>query len=473
MRNWFVASFVALLSLNCGLEEGDAEELVGESSADLATKGPIGVSIDKLGHRFTDWGFDIKQDCEPGAAPDCVPPIAKRLANDPAWAREIFGSGKMNVLRIPIRADDDGVDENGRFKPEYYRVIVQAAKAALAANPNVRIFASRNTVHDCDKATPQCLDFHKALKQGGVANGQVMMSKYGALLAEYLEWFDAQGVHVSILGPDNEPTNNEGNLTIGRISDAIDALDTRYKKARPKLMLNDGSRPDVAFLKAVDEKKKWNLVGFAGTHYQSDERKERHALLDQFANFAHQQGKTDVWDTEYHFTDNKPGDDKPGVQGEYGDAALGVYGVFDQLDAGFSGIVWWGYKPPSDGTSKSEIQTALVESIGGGWPLATTKNDAARRAFSTRAIRQGKDVVVWVVNDTDKSIPKKPIHFKSAAGKDVNAKTKPTFERWVQKPGVAGGKMTHESGVGGLEKGDAFVGYPEHSITVVRVPDVY
>jgi hypothetical protein len=464
----------SLLAAGCGAPDG----LDGDDTSVLAegvkANGPIEIDTAKQGVRFTDWGLDIKQSCSQGADP-CVPPVAKKLAADPAWAAEIFGSGRMNVLRIPIRADGKGVDGSGSFDPSYYGIIVQAAKNALAVNPNIRIFASRSTVSDCPNGDPSCMDFAESLKEGGKASGKVLMWKYGRLLGQYLTWFDAQGVHVDILGPDNEPTNNEGQLSITRIEDAMKSLDEHYDKSRPKLMLNDGSKPDIEFLEKVDALGKWPLVGFAGTHYQSDERATRHDLLDEFAAFARHQGHKQVWDTEYHFTDNKPNDDKPGVLGEFADAALGVYGIFDQLDAGLSGIVWWSYRPPSEGTSKSEIQTALVETIGGAFPLATSDGDgpASRRSsLNTRAVHQGKDVVLWVVNDSGYDYPQKPIVLRKENGSRIQVKSAPTWERW-KRVDPTGGAMSHSNGVGKVVKGNASVAYPPNSITVVRIADVY
>lgn len=467
-----------LLSLGAGCgaadESGDDLEDPTELLDAVRADGPIEVDIQKNGVHFTDWGFDIKQSCFGGGQPNCAPPVAKKLAEEPAYVAEIFGSGRMNVLRIPIRADDKGVDASGNFAPAYYGVVVQAVKNVLAVNPAVRIFASRNTVSDCANGDASCPDFASSLKEGGKESGKVQMGKYGKMLGQYLAWFDSQGVHVDILGPDNEPTNNEGQLTIGRIEDAMKSLEQQYGKQHPKLMLNDGSKPDVGFLTKVSQAGKWNMVGFAGTHYQSDERATRHEALDKFAEMARAHGK-EVWDTEYHFTDNKAGDDKPGVKGEYADAALGVYGIFDQLDAGFSGIVWWGYKPSSEGTSKSQIQTALVESVGNSFPLPTSDGDgpkSQRQSLSTRAVRQGKDVVVWIVNDSKHDYGKKEIILRKKNGKRAKAKAEPTFLRWTRID-PKGGAMEYESRTGKIEGGNAALGIPAYSISVVRIADVY
>ncbi len=466
MRLALLLTAAAALTLTqcAGAPDDDSDALADELSG--PAPGPVTVQIDAMGARFTDWGFDIKQVCGVKSPPDCVPRVASQLATDRAFAEEIFGSGNMKVLRIPIRADDKGVDANGHFIPDYYGVFVQAALQALSVNKNVKIFASRSTVSDCSLGTPQCKDFADSLKQGGKSDGPVQMGKYGEMLAEYLEYFDSKGVHVSILGVDNEPTNNEGNITVPRFEEILAAVNTNYTKRMPEIVANDGAHPDTDFLTDLGQRGVWGKVTYASTHYQSDERPTRHAELKAFAAIAHDH-KHPLWDTEYHYTDA----DK---LGEYADSALGLYGLFDQFDLGFTGITWWAFHPRSEGTAKAQIQSAFVDSTAGAWPLDTNDGDgpeSARGTLTSRAFRSGHDVYVWVVNDTDKSFKNKPIQLARKGQGNVNVKKRPTFEQWIRTSTHGGGDMSHKTGTANIsdKTGDALASYPDHSITVVHI----
>jgi hypothetical protein len=437
--------------------------------------GPVRVHLDQAGTKFTDWGFDIKQSCGNRAADgSCVPPVAAKLAASQPYANEIFQSGQMAVIRIPIRADELGVNASGGLKEGFYKEVIQAVKNAKAANPQVRVFASRSTISDCSLDGPLCKDYADSLKNGGV----VVIAKYAKLLSQYLTFMAGSGVPIDVLGVENEPSNNfgEGNLATcfkkatdgcaDRFYALLASLKSQHPKPLPLIVGDDAGWPDVDFADALTKDGKWGLFDVITTHYQSGDRSTRHALLDSLAAQSHKHNHP-LWDTEYHY------DDIEG-QGEYSDAALGVFGVLDHFDAGFTGITWWAFKPRSVGTSKAQIQSALVESTTNTVPLGTDDGDETaltRTTLGSRAFRRGNNqIMVWLVNDTDKPSTGKPIRILS--GSTLVPPTGPArYEQWVLKPSGAGGVMSHDEGRAFPVKAGAIVAsLPARSITVVTIP---
>jgi O-glycosyl hydrolase len=435
--------------------------------------GPVKVHLDQAGKKFTDWGFDIKQSCGKRADDgSCVPPVAAQVAASQAYADEIFKSGDMAVIRIPIRADELGVNASGGVKEGFYKEVIQAVKNAKAANPQVRVFASRSTISDCALESPECQDYADSLKN----NGLVVIARYAKLLSQYLTFMDGAGVPIDVLGVENEPHNNfgEGNLATcfkqatdgcaDRFYQLIASLKSQHPKPLPQLVGDDAGWPDVDFADALTKDGKWGLLDVITTHYQSGDRKTRHPLLDSLATKAHNHDHP-LWDTEYHY------DDIAG-QGEYSDAALGVFGALDHLDAGFSGITWWSFKPRSAGTSKAQIQSAMVESTANAVPLDTDDGDdkvLERTTFGSRALRHGSTVMVWLVNDTDKPSTGKPIRLLQ--GTTLVPATGPAlYEQWVLKPDGQNGVMSHDAGRAFPVKGDQIVAsLPARSITLVAI----
>ncbi|RYE80917.1 MAG: hypothetical protein EOO74_01330 [Myxococcales bacterium] len=459
-----------------GGQGGGAKPTVVEvgDDANTAAPGPVKVRLDQQGKKFTDWGFDIKQTCAQRAADgSCVPPVAAKLAANQAYADEIFKSGDMAVIRIPIRADELGVNANGGLRPGFYMEVIQAVKNAKKANPKVRVFASRSTISDCALDSAQCKDYADSLKNDGL----VGLGKYAKLLSQYLTFMDDSGVHIDVLGVENEPHNNfgEGNLatcfkqaTSGcadRFYQLLANLKSQHPKPLPLIVGDDAGWPDVDFADALTKDNKWGLFDVITTHYQSGDRKERRPLLISLADKATKHNRP-LWDTEYHY------DDIEG-QGEYSDAALGVFAVFDHFDADFTGITWWAFKPRSVGTSKAQIQSALVESTANTVPLGTDDGDGpalVRSALGSRAFRRGDhSVMVWLVNDTDKPSTGKPIRILQGTTLVPPAGPAP-YEQWVLKPDGPKGVMSHDTGHAFPVKSSQIIAkLPPRSITLVTI----
>ena len=400
------------------------------------------------GPRFTDWGFDLKQECRR------CPSVARKVARDPDFARDVFGSGKVSLVRIALRADERAVDADGHLMPGWYADTVQAVANIRAANPDVQIYASRSTVGDCEVPDDdgRCMDFAPSLKIGGTY-GRVSPWKYGRLLAEYLRYMNANGVPVAVLGIDNEPHANEADLTPARFLRTIKALDANYGPRLPRLEANSPNNPDPDWWNAVSPDL-YRRLSISAIHSHPDRwhwRQRQPAV--QVARIAKAHGLA-RWNTELHWTN---------IPSPYGGTSRSVISVLTQLTQGYTAIVWWGYRPRSSGAATAQIQNAFVDTIDNSQPVRTRDWDGAAArldTLTTRAFLRGGYVYLWVVNDS-RSFWNRRITF---AGRHTGA---PRYERW--RVG-RGGHLVHRIGNGRLENGTAIMSFPSHTLTLARIP---
>lgn len=451
---------------------------VAFSPATAESADPITIHLGQPGLQFRDWGFDIKQ-----SSNDTQNSPSAKLANDAGYASQVFGNGKMTVLRIPIRANSDGVRTDGLVRREYYATVIKATKNALAVNPNLKIYASRSTITN-DEGSVSPYDYANSLKDDEAdPTSPVVMWKYARMLADYLDVMSENGIAVSVLGVENEPKNNEGGITPDRYKALIGYLDNYYDKPMPKLIMADAANARSGFIAdAADdpyvEGDSWSVLTYAGTHYRSDSRDGMRDALKTHADIAlrdHPAARKDLtaWDTEYHWIDHDQDGSTPET---YSDAVDGVLGAFDHPDLGYTGVVWWGYRPCRDASGahtcsagpKAAIQSALVDSTGGSSRLPTDDADGTttnRGQLITRSFKSGGDVYMWVVNDRDSAAWSQVIDVPN-----VTQTSSPKFERWTR--GANGNLGGRESGQGTLSGGDGVLSFPARSITLVRLAGV-
>ena len=383
-------ALAALAALGVVLVATAAPTASADAEAQQRPAKGIEVRLDgSRGARFTDWGFDLKQGCRP-----CPASVARKLAHNPDYARAIFGSGKISVVRIALRTDEAAVDARGHLQPGWYADTVQAVANIRAANPAVKIYASRSTVTHCEvrEDRGRCMDFAPGLKAGGT-HGRVLAWKYGRLLAEYLRYMNGHGVPVSVLGIENEPTNNEANLTPARFLATIRALDANYAPRLPRLEANSPGNPDPGWFDSASHLlyRRLSILTIHSHPDRWDYRQRQPAA--QTVRIARSRGLA-AWNTELHWT---------GAPTPYAGASRAVSSVLNQVNAGVTGIVWWGYRPRGTGTATSQIQNALVDTLDDSRSVRTGDwdGDAARLGtLTSRAFVRGSSVYLWVVNDS-------------------------------------------------------------------------
>jgi hypothetical protein len=159
------------------------------------------------------------------------------------------------------------------------------------------------------------------------------------------------------------------------------------------------------------------------------------------------------WSTELHWTL---------TPSPYEAASRSLNSVLNQLDAGYTAIVFWAYQPRSTGFATAQIQNGLVDTIDNSQPVRTRDWDGPKArldTLTTRAFLRGGYVYLWVVNDR-RSFWNRRITF---AGRQTGA---PRYERW--KVG-SDGHLVHGGGTGRLENGVATMSFPSHSVTLARI----
>lgn len=439
------------------------------------TDGRIRVELAAgTGPAVTGWGFDIKQAGKAWA-----------LANDRNLANRIFrsdGDGLgMSVLRIPVWAMSDvhprAGTVNGDVADKSYRTIVTAVANAEAADEarDVQVFASLK-LHPSGG-----MEFADWTKPPNDGDDGVNPERYAELLLDYLTWMIDHGVQVDVLGVDNESAFNEGQITPskhaaivrqlrGKIAAHNEVTADPAKKIRvPLFVAPESFRPQGWFLDQLTENRGWDTVDIVGVHYYntSNEEPDYLASFGRFAGKARERWKP-LWDSEFHW-DRHPDDELTSdytPRERYRDSVSGMVGAAYHFDQGFTGMTWWNLA--TDGSYLAQVQAALVRSTARAMPYARVDDRdgpaATSGTLTTRALRQGNDVVVWIVNDTARE--DRSMWIWLAGGLKVS---RPQFECWQYRDE----QLRPTQGTGSVVSTDAVaVQVPPYSIQVVRIPHV-
>lgn len=490
-----LTAIVSVASLSVTAAHGgytDPDPQRGPKAPTTMSKDPIRVDLSDssaFGRTLRDWGYDLKYDR-----------AVKQILADKAFRDRVFGSGAVTTLRIPIFADASSVNAKGKPRAALFAptaALIRATTLVLSEHPDLQVFASLKTV--CPGSKPKCNEFADSLKN---KRGKLRGKRYGAFLAAYLKRLDAAGIPVAVVGPDNEGnggrnvtdnvfanSNNEGAITPRKFSTIATTLRARYDGV-VRLTFNDAKKPDT---KTLCTKRLWKgqvRPDIAALHYDSDKRSDKMGgpntkaypwqpvwkYFRDYTRCAQRLHSAPTWDTEFHYTNF------PGV-GDAGDAVFATEALFDHLDAGVSGIVWWSYLGRASSPGKASLQQAMVETLAVATPVPTTDGDGkvigqGRGWFSTRAVRQGNDLVLWVVNDTKWSYPFKGIQVTMPGGgrytPDLSAIE---LRQWKNRAVTPSFSEVPSGEVAALvrvsSRGVPQVKLPRRSISVVRFKGVF
>jgi O-glycosyl hydrolase len=418
------------------------------SAAFGTTSGPILVTAESPRQEITDWGYDIKQ-------------RGKAAALDASRAAEVFGDDGMTLLRIPILAgavwgQSSGHPRPGEINTSVYAESTEAVRRVQAVKPDAIIFASiKNHVEDF----PNWVQY---------PDGSLDPERYARLLFDFLSYMQANQVTISVLGVDNERVG-QAIMTPAKHNKIVTSLTALCLAAEvpvPLIIAPEPYGPSATWanwLKRLAARGWGSSVGIAGTHYYSRERKARGlAYVNRLAQFGAAAGRVPLWGSEFQWQD---------VGDDYSDGLFGLISAFDHFDSGFQGIVWWNFHAESDGTTRGQIQTALVTSTTNAYPISVDDQDGRflnDTKLSTRAFKQGRDIVLWILNDTATTFTAKSIRIP---GETITPSSAPTFTRWKRSSGFV---MRESGGVDVGLSDDAFpIELPRKSITYVRIPDAY
>lgn len=426
---------VASLALTaCAVEMPDEEE--GETSSAVKEAGIVVRGFGQGGPRVKSWGYDVKQD---GAARKLVPALAK----------EIFGEVGMNLIRVPVRATL-GHPKRGEVVGAAYADDLEAIANAKAAKPGVPVFASLKLL---GKET-----FPAWVKQGG----EVDAARYAELIEDYLAYMKSKGVAVDWLGIDCERKWNEGNITPGKYATIVGRLKAWAKQNDVKepgfIAAEDYGPGDTAsWTNQLANQGDFALVDRVGVHLYSKHREPSYLdKMDDVVDASRQKG---LWDSELHWNDF----DDDGVK--FDEIKAGMLLAFDHFDRGFESMTWWSFKPRSEGTKSSHVQSELVQATVGASVLATSDGSGDDRMATQRLSARGFEndashATVWVLNFG----AARKGELTQIGGQKVESAT---YVQWTSTSAVGGAKGNAE--LVGKNPAAFRMDYPAGTITRVSV----
>ena len=140
------------------------------------------------------------------AALDALPPERKKYILDELFLPDKMG---LNYCRLPIGANDYALgwysydETDGDYALEHFsvahdrRYVLRFAKEALARNPSIAFFASPWRPPSWMKEPPQ-------YNGGHIRPTPQVLSAYARYLVKYVQAYEAEGVHIAQINPQNE-----------------------------------------------------------------------------------------------------------------------------------------------------------------------------------------------------------------------------------------------------------------------------
>ncbi len=352
----------------------------GDWFDDIVVQGVIGISQGTNGvaiiqpedqrQLITDWAYDIKD--------------ASRISGvTPSYAQTLFVTDHMTCLRVPIYGNisTPAHPSSGTVVSSYYTGVLTAMANARAANSNLIFFASKKL--DSTNSFPAWVKN---------ANG-VIPAQYAAMLADYLQFMEANGFVMDVFGVDNETEYNEGNITPQTFVSIVDYL--RYLSiirgfTMPRRLVGPETYgPDPSWVDGVITNGWGDRLDMIGAHYYPEWRP-----LANLQKMVAAGGSRTAWQTEVHWDAlSSPND-------VIDEAEQALAAVFDCTDTGLTGFVWWDYLRTG---VKGGIENRLTTSMIRRRAVAMTDSDGSSttlRKLITRAYRSETNLAVWVINNT-------------------------------------------------------------------------
>lgn len=435
------AALTACAALTFGCDGRPALEEYGLGSASTAvTAGRVLIKMN-AGAQMS-FGYDIKQ---PGKADDLTS----------ARANEIFNIDGMDLIRVPIYGGAEGINAHpaeGSVDATKYADIVAATQRALQARPNLKVFASLKSGEGDD--TPGWTK----------SNGALLPGKYGRLLMDYVQFMKSNNINVTFLGPANEAPGMGVRFGATEWAQTVENFNSRCANQTtvtcPEFVGNcsyNATTNGINFLTDLYAAGKFDLLGRASIHYYSAERTP--SLKADFDTWVNEARFKPKWDTELHWGDETLTD--------FGDAKSALVAAFDEFDADFRRIIFWNYVPESVDTLRAHIMSSFVRHTNDAFPLETDDHDGPSYAvgkFNTKALKQGNDVTLLVVNDTADSYNARPVEIENRQF-DPNV----TYKTWTAD---SAGAPTTATATSYPRAGVVQIPIPAYSITMIRIPNV-
>lgn len=233
------------------------------------------------GPRFDGFGVDIKKSYLTKARPTRQEMLTA-LVNHPA----------IDYVRVPFTAmtytDDNKLDTSK------YRGLIEQMRMFKERQPSLRFYLNRKNYTKCGpngtrRSAGKCDDFPSWMKE----NGQLVPARYGRYMAEVLMHFRSEGIPIAFFGPDNEPFNNEGNLTAARFNRAVAAMRKKCECRLPVMVGNDSITNRYGFMKPAN-------IRVASMHSNVRKFKWQQNHIIQITKDA-KRARLPLWNTEFHW----------------------------------------------------------------------------------------------------------------------------------------------------------------------------
>ncbi len=298
-----------------------------------------------------------------------------------ANAQSLFITDGMNGIRTPIYGDNahPAHPAPGVVEASWYTPHVKAILVAKAVRPDVKVFAS--------KRLNGKTSFPAWIKSGNT----LVAARYAILLADYLQYMQAQGITVDYLGVDNERQFNEGNISPTNYKDIIDQL-TALSISRgfpmPILVGPEDFGPNrSSWLETLFNNGWGNRMAIYGTHYYPAFRPIKKLEADLALI-----GDRPFWFTELHWP-NEAGQDDLEV------AENAICTLWDGVDRTMSGFMWWSYSRTG---LRGNLMRAFSTPLIGSRPIYMDDIDGAdisvKGRLQTRAFLNGNTITVYALN---------------------------------------------------------------------------
>lgn len=303
--------------------------------------------------------------------------------NSETKANSIFIEDGMNGVRIPIFGNDSkpAHPSSGVVDSSYYTSLTASINQAKAVvgDDDFTVFASKKL--ESDSSFP---DWVKD-------DDGIIPSEYARLLADYIQYFEENGISIDVLGIDNERQYNEGNITPDKYTETIDSLISYSEKdgfEMPLTIAPEDYGPNKDSWMATMSENGWlDRMDYYGTHYYPAWRPLSGLIKD-----LSYVGNKPFWSTEPHW-DNKSDQDELAV------AEDAICALWDQIDQGMTGFMWWNYELTSlRGYLMRNISVPLL----GAQPIYMEDFDgvdiSTEGLLQTRAFIEDKQITVYAVN---------------------------------------------------------------------------
>jgi O-glycosyl hydrolase len=337
-----------------------------------------------------------------------------------SFANDLYVADDMNGIRIPIYGDDKhpAHPSAGVVVESYYESIIKSIEFSRTARigKDYYVFASKKL--DGQNSFPAWTKN---------ANG-VIVTEYVKLLTDFLLYMKDKGIEIDYLGIQNEEEFNEGNITPAKhkaIVDSLRDITARNGLKMPKIVGYEGYGPNknnwVRDLKNAG----WlDRMDVYGTHYYPHLRPNSKLLADLALI-----GDMPFWSTEPHWDSKAEVDD-------WKEAEEGICALWDQLDAGMSGVMWWAYK--RSGSLRGNLMRTFTVPLKDATLIDMIDIDGRGTAtygkLQTRAVRKDNTITVWAVNN-HATTSYQNYGFKLYQGAIVG---NVSYRRWIKNQTVEG-----------------------------------